>query len=557
MMPPLLASLLRAAAIPVGWRPDRLTLLLATLSLTAAGFVLIRALLYGGLGLNGPSIEFIALARNILAGNGLTEVFTTGAGELAPFVLRPPLYSLVLLIFGFGVFDPYDVATPVNAALVAITVFAAGHYLRRRLKSQFVWLWAALSLAFSLPVIWIASFAMSEALFVMLVTLALIQCDQFLEEGKTSALIWAAVFSALACQTRYIGLALPAAIGLLLLFQPGVELRLRAGRVIVYSLIVALPMALWAVHVLSAYDVRERLYPAYYSWSNLVADVAAVFAAAQERILLLPLVERVPGAVWAAMAVLPALLAGLLAGILWQSRHRAKWHCRPIAVFGGFALIYAVSVAGAAFSGITWDGFEIRYFVPMWIPALVTAALVLDTMFGMIDRGRDCRDGASRAERGATAVLSALLCLFVAAMLSITALDTVRVKTSGIGYTTPYRTSKSLAYIRDNPIDGVIHSNASYMIYFFTDGKAKYTRILPSPPEGCAVDGRNTGTGGEEQLRCWIEGWSAGEYVLWFYNFHGNSFFDFGPAEMRASPALEPVADLDDGVIFRVKGEWE
>lgn len=526
------------------WRIDRIALLLAGLSLAAAGFVLIRAFLFGGLGLNGMSVEFIALARNILAGNGLVEVLTTDSGGLKPAGVQPPLYSFVLIIFSFGVFDPYDAATYVNAALVGITVFVVGNYLRGRLKSQLVWLWAALCLAFSLPIILVASYAMSEALFLLLVTLALIQCDKFLEEGKTSALIWAAVFSALVCQTRYIGVAAPATIGLLLLWQPGAALRDRARRVCVYSVIVALPMALWAVHVQSASGIGERVYPVDYSWLNLVDDIEATFVAVYDRIRLIPLVEGVPGVVWGGMAVLLLLLAGIFGGVLWQSRGRAEWQWRPITVFGGFTLIYAGATAGAAFTGITWDGFEERYFAPMWIPALVVAALVLDMMFGMINRGR-------MVERGATAALGAVLGLSVAAMLTTTALDTARVKTSGIGYATPYQTSEALEYVRNNGIDGVIHSNAPYMVYFFTDGDDKYRTISSG---GYGVDDANAGISGEEQLRRWVEGWSAGEYVLWFYNHYGNNVFDFGADEMRASPGLELVADLEDGVIFRVKG---
>lgn len=546
-----------AAAIPFRGRPDRITLLLVALSLLAAGFVLLRAYLSGGLGLNGPCITFIALARNILAGNGLVEILATDAGGLEPFVLRPALYSFVLVIFSFGVFDPYAVAAPVNAAIVAITVFAAGNYLRRRLESRFVLWSAALAVASSLPLIWIASFAMSDALFALMVALALIQCDKYLDEGKTSALIWAAIFSALAWQTRYIGLALPAAIGLLLLFQPGIELRLRAGRIFVYSLIVALPMALWAAHVLSAVGIGGRRYPVDYSLADVVDNVAVAFAEGYDRILLIPFVELVPGVIWAGIAVLLALLAGAFAGILWRSRRYAELRRMPIAVFGGFALIYAAAIWGAAFSGITWDGFEVRYFVPIWIPALVVAALILDTMFGMIDRGRIAGVVRQGAARGATAALSAILVLSVAAMLTTTALDTSRVKTTGIGYVSELSALDIIRHIQDNPVDGLMHSNAPFVLYFYTDGKGEYQLIPMSRAGGYIIDDRNAGISGNEQLHRWAAGLAGGEYVVWLNAWYGNDAYDFGPAEMRASPALEPVADLDDGVIFRVKGETE
>ena len=58
-------------------------------------------------------------------------------------------------------------------------------------------------------------------LLILLATLALIQTDKFLAEGKKSVLVWAAVFSALAWQTRYIGVAVPVTVRLALLLQRG------------------------------------------------------------------------------------------------------------------------------------------------------------------------------------------------------------------------------------------------------------------------------------------------------------------------------------------------
>ena len=119
------------------------------------------------------------------------------------------MYSFILVAFSFGLFDPHNVATPVNAAVLAITVMIVGQYLRRQLTSSFISAWAAFAVALSLPLIWIASFAMSDSLFALLIALALIRCSKFIargEGGKTSDLILMMVFSALAWQTRYIGI---------------------------------------------------------------------------------------------------------------------------------------------------------------------------------------------------------------------------------------------------------------------------------------------------------------------------------------------------------------
>ena len=536
-----------------GWRPDRYTLLLAGLSLIAAGLVLLRTSFHG-IGLNNDSINFIGLARNILDGNGMVEVLTTDTGERNPYVLWGPLYSLLLTAFSFGVFDPYKVAAPLNAAILGLTVFAVGYYLKGRLASRFVFWWAAVAVASSLPLIWMASFAMSDALFILMTALALIYCDKFLGDGKTSSLLWTAAFSALAWQTRYVGLALPATIGLLLLFQRDVATLLRARRVLVYSLIVALPMGLWVLrtYLLIGVPVGNRLTVDYPLW-QLFDDLAIAFAEGWERIQLIPLVDRIPGGVWAGIAVLLILGAGLLANSLRRGRGNAKWHWRPMAVFGGFMLVYMAVIVGGVAAGYSWHGVVGRYFVPVWIPFLVTAALVLDTTFGRA--GERAISNNSKTGRAATAALGAVLCLGVAIMLLADVWDTNRIRNQNLSYTSTLSSSDTLRHIRNNPVDGVIYSNAPLQVYFFTDGQAEYRFTPKSREGGYIIDHRNAGISGEEQLRRWVAGLSGGEYVVWLHQWYGSDLYDFGAAEMQASPGLDPVAELDDGLIFRVNGQ--
>ena len=78
--------------------------------------------------------------------------------------------------------------------------------------------------------------AFSETLFVLFITLSLIVIDKFLNEDKRSLLIWAAVWAALACLTRYVGVTLVFASVLLLAVDRSAELLQRAKRVTVYSL---------------------------------------------------------------------------------------------------------------------------------------------------------------------------------------------------------------------------------------------------------------------------------------------------------------------------------
>ena len=534
---------------------DRADLPLLALALLAAGFVLLRAYLNGGAGLHSMSVAYIGLGNNLLAGNGLSDVLTAPDGGLEPFVVWPPLYSFALAAFSLGVFDLYDVAAPLNAAILALTIFAVGRYLRRQLQSRSVFYTMMLVTAASLPLLWIASFAMVETLFVLLTTLALIQGHKFLDEGQTSALIWAAVFAALACQTRYIGVAVPVTIGILLLLQREETLRHRARRLAAFSLIVALPMALWAVHYLSAVDLGRRQDPTDYSLPDLLDNLGAAFAAGYERILLLPFIELIPAAVWVAIAVLLMGLAGILAGILWQARRGAAWPRRPIAVFGGFALVYLAMIIAASFAGITWDGFMVRFFVPLWIPALIVAALVLDAMLGMIDTGRISGAVRPNAARITTTALTAILCLSAAAMLLATVLDTRQVKTDTIGSVSAMGDFDIIQHLQANPGYDGIYSNAPYVIYHHTGGKIQ-CRLIPTVyfVGGYGVDNVGAGIVGREQLRRWIADLPAGVHIAWLYQPYIGSASGYAVVDvLRAMPELAVAQDLADGAIFRVQ----
>ena len=217
---------------------DRFVVFLALLSALGAGLVLAREVAYGAV-LLWDSIYYISLARNLLAGEGFVNMSGTANAHF------PPLYPLLLAGSSFGLLDPRDVAGPSNAAVFALTIFCLGLYLRRHLASRLLALCACLAVALSMPLVDMAWRALSDTLFILLATLALTRIDRFLTEGHSASLLWSAAFSALAWHSRYIGVAVPMVVGLLLVFQHGASLPQRARRSAVFSILAAAPMALW------------------------------------------------------------------------------------------------------------------------------------------------------------------------------------------------------------------------------------------------------------------------------------------------------------------------
>ena len=218
-------------------RRDRFTLLLGACAVTGALLVLARGLNFG-VALYTAGIH-ISVARSLLAGDGFMQIIH------GPMVNWPPLYPLLLAAATFFTFDPHAVAGPVNAVIFALTVLLVGLWLRQRLASRFLALWACLATMLAFPLVREASWASTEPLFILMSVLSLMHLDKFIREGREPSLLWAAAFAALACLTRYMGIALAAASVLLLASQPGGGGLRKARRIALYSLIALTPVCLW------------------------------------------------------------------------------------------------------------------------------------------------------------------------------------------------------------------------------------------------------------------------------------------------------------------------
>ena len=552
------------------FRPDRLTVLIAAAAVLGAALVLAREATYGVM-LAHDSINYVVSARNLLSGEGLT----LHNGRF--YVVQPPLYPLLLAAASLGILDPYHVAGPLNAAVFGLTALVVGQYLRARLESRLLAAWACLAVALSVPMAELSSWAMSGPVFILLATLALVQADGFLAEGKTRRLVLAAAFTALACQTRYIGVAVAIMVGLLLLFsgKGGAPLRRRAGRVAVFSLVVAAPMGLWLLrnYLLTGTLTGDRL-PSRYTLPTLLDEFAGRLWHGGLLYLDPPWVRRLSLAALslAAIALAAAVSAAVAAAALGcvparERRPPSDW--RPLYVFGGFGLAYLAVL----FSIMLWVdvlSVQSRFLVPLYLPFLVAAVCVLDRLLA---RGRQGtlpgsvggppRPGAMRARAGGkgvgriaasltlgairtraggkpralAAVLALSLCLWTVGQVvaNVRAIGRANAHDLSRGYgAQPWAASETLRYVQENPLDGEVRSNAAIVVSLHNHGTGPYK-------------------GMSRQLERLLEKARDGVHVVWFEDYWRRRPYDYGVADLRAYPRLEPVAELADGAIFRVR----
>ena len=552
--------------IPKPRMPDRTTTLIASIAALGAALVLVREATYG-VALSNDSLSYFVLARNLLEGEGYTSF------RGLPHTLQPPLYPSLLIAAGLGVFEPQTIAGPLNAAIFGLTVFVLGRYLRQRIQSRFLVVWACIAAAVSLPLTGLASWALAGPAFILLTTLALIRTDAFLRDSNDSSLLWAAAFSALAWQTRYIGVAVPVVIGLALLLQTSAPLTRRVKNVAILTLIVALPMAIWALRIyfLTGNPLPTGA-PVEYFLPTIFWDAVQIMAS--WLVLDLP-ITRMP--IFSPIALAAFAIAAAFVVLSARRAKFARLDWRPCYLFGGFALTYLAMLLAAMLSvDRTHNGVEQRFVAVMYIPLLVATTVALDR-FLLYERERKLLGRLPRlplphplAKSAASsptllaALLMGALALWAAAHAIPHAVQIARANSGDLyrGYASPrWAHSETLRYIRENPFaeNALVNSNERALVNLHTRGRASSYGNMPRN----RIGGNVIGVGfpdlapAEERLEERITNSPDGAYIIWFKNWWNYQFYDYGAADLRLMPRLQPIIeDLADGVIFRVNKDY-
>ena len=506
-------------------RPDGFTLMLGACAVTGALLVLARELNFG-VALHSDSVIYISVARSLLAGDGFMQIIH------GPLVNWPPLYPLLLAAATFFTFDPHAVAGPVNAVIFALTVLLVGLWLRQRLASRFLALWACLATMLAFPLVREASWALAEPLFILMSVLSLMHLDKFIREGREPSLLWAAAFAALACLTRYMGIALAAASVLLLASQPGVAPSWKARRIALYSLIALTPVCLWMTrnfvlvgHITGKQpSVTYSISPA--GFLHGVLDILATWLHPEWVARQASLAGEAP--------LLALCLALALTTAYLIARPQPNW--RGFTVFGAFALTYLAALAAAMVS-IIWAFVQSRYLTPVYVPLLLMATFAADNFLR-----RSPATDASGFKRTARFGLLAALCLWIGYSAALQAGQIRQALSDGPARSlsnSKWANSKTIQYIQD-ATDGAMHSNEVFPLYIHSDSTnaAKtYHYLRPR----------------EDELRRLIETAEDGAYIVWFYDRWVGGKLHYNDFHLRSLPDVEVAADFFDGLVLRLR----
>ncbi|HXV27720.1 MAG TPA: phospholipid carrier-dependent glycosyltransferase, partial [bacterium] len=210
-----------------------------------------------GMGTNTDSANYIAGARNMLAGHGYSNF-----ASRSPITHWPPFLSFSLAIIGLLGIDPLEGARPLNSALFGLNLLLVGFILLKLTGSA----WAALAGAFfmitSKSMLIIHTWVCSEPWFIFFSFISLFLLTRFLKENRFQFFILSAILAALACLDRYAGLSVIAAGVILILFFYSDDFWRRVKAALLYFTISFIPPALWMIrnHVLKNDPVGRKFY---------------------------------------------------------------------------------------------------------------------------------------------------------------------------------------------------------------------------------------------------------------------------------------------------------
>lgn len=327
----------------------------------------------GGVGASPDTWNYFAAARNLLAGEG----FTRYTGE--PFVLWPPLFPLLIAaLLRLGDLAGQnlhllDALRLVNMVTVAVTLVVANALLRRLLRSAWLTLLATLAIALGYPLIYVATYAWSEPLFILLCLGFLVTLDRARQDFTARTTGMAAVLAALASLQRYIGVVLIPLGGLWLLSAPAIPFWPRLRRAFSFAVAAALPLALWlAYNRARAGTFTGARNP---STHPLHANLRAVYE--------LTLAWLTPQTLIPDYRLVGLIAAGALGGAVLALIVRRRRETLatlgtlcwlPLALFGAF---YAGFVVVSA-SRVQFDPIDERLLAPLYPAAIGLTFVALD-----------------------------------------------------------------------------------------------------------------------------------------------------------------------------------
>src|SRR5688572_6218281 len=329
-----------------------------------------------GAGVSSDSTKYLSVAQNLLEGNGLYD------HRGLPLLSWPPLYSILLagLSLATGA-DVFVAGWYFNAFLLGLNVFLSGVIFYRVFPNRPLYTYLASIFVFlSLSSLRIHATISSDPFYLTLTLGLLIAVDGYIKQRSYRSFAWMVLFSMLAPMLRYVGLAITATAGLVILIENRKSLRtfLRDGFVL--GILSILPIAWWlVVH-------NMRTHGSLWGLSSQPVDVGENISLAFTKMLhwfvpymsfLMPILMRP----WIPLGVLAFGLFLLNRNHTENGRAWAQSLMLP-SVYPTliYAAVYFIALALTVITQDHRDLFSDRYYVILLVPIAIFIFLTFDKL---------------------------------------------------------------------------------------------------------------------------------------------------------------------------------
>ena len=509
------------------------------LALLGGGLVLLATARYGA-GLTTDSVAYLDGASNLMSGKG----FISHTGE--PLIWWTPLYPALLALIGSVTrLDPSAFAHLVNAILFGLLILLSARLLRTGLRLPAAYsVLGVCAMVFSVPLSAIYAMTWSECLFVPLVVLSLVCAQRYRESRRVVMLVMMVVSTALACLTRYIGVALVPAGILVIMLAPEANLRARFFRAGGFAILSLAPLGLWLLRNYQQAGTLSgnRFHPVFELVTNTILLITSMLSwyepvglavrsasgggaqAVKSASLSINLFVALVGAsaLAAALALSRAARTRLSRGI-----RAVLWHDQPVVIFlASYSVVLVLLAARGASSFV-----DQRLLSPLYVPATM---VLLKLAYGLL--GQERTDSTALSRNLPLVLLSLWLCLPLAWVWRSTA---KRYENGAGGYNTrTWRESETVAHAGRVPAaDGGnrLYSNGRDVLWALAGVNASW---VPSRTEVRLSDLRGR----------WPD---SAAVVVWFDSITWRGHL-YSVGELEEISNVEKVAQLNDGSVYRV-----
>jgi hypothetical protein len=499
-----------------------------------------------GVGLSPDSASYLAGARNIINGRGISLIYDSNGNPLitwVPWVDNetyhlfpwPPFFPLVLSIFGFMKLNLLEAGRWLNAVLFGANIFLIILIVKKYLKSFFLLVFAPIILITSNDMIRVHSMLWSEPLFIFLSLLGFVFLIDFLENKKILFLLIASLFFSLAFFTRTIGISLIAVSAVAVLFYSGLKIKNKIIYCAISILIGLLPFSIWTLKNRLTYGSS----PAEFNFHHLtlssyshVLDTISLWVMTYKTSLKIRIIL---------ISVLIIIIISIASFIAFKNKKRCmgedyKLNSKITGIFLFFILFYfLVLLCSAYFFDAAIGIGDYRLLIPVPISMFIVFLFFLKRFLDFYSS----KEGIK--------IIAFIFCGFLIAT-SLSNSSIIGLHKNGQWYSSKNwyqsETIKELKIIQQAKIP--IYTNEPGAVYLFMDRSSVYLPIK-----------RNINTGSvnsnyQKDLNKIMEEIKEKDGLLVFFDSGWYSFFP-DENEVKNNFQLLLVKDTSDGAIYRIK----